>query len=76
MLGIFLPFRRAFRIKENAFHIPIGILHTDIFNEKWPKFMNYGGIGSIIGHEIIHGFDSSGKNYDEEGNKHINSIIP
>lgn len=33
--------------------------------------MNYGGLGSIVGHELTHGFDHDGKNYDEQGNLHV-----
>lgn len=38
------------------------------FNQDRPNYMNYGGIGFIIGHEITHGFDDDGRKYDVEGN--------
>lgn len=39
-----------------------------IFSEDRPQYMIYGTIGTIISHEINHGFDSTGKMYDHNGN--------
>jgi len=38
------------------------------FSNDRPQYMIYGGIGAIIGHEIIHGFDNNGRKYDMYGN--------
>jgi hypothetical protein len=38
------------------------------FNAELPKFMNFGAIGSVIGHEITHGFDDRGKQKNGQGN--------
>lgn len=37
------------------------------FSSDRPQFMNYGAIGTIIGHEINHGFDTMGITYDKQG---------
>lgn len=37
------------------------------FSSDRPQFMNYGAIGTIIGHEINHGFDTIGRTYDKQG---------
>ena len=47
--------------------IPAGILHDYFFNPDSPSYLNYGALGGIIGHEMTHGFDSSGHRFDEVG---------
>ncbi|GFO26258.1 endothelin-converting enzyme 1 [Plakobranchus ocellatus] len=53
------------RLNEIVF--PAGILQPPFFWEKFPDSMNYGAIGMIIGHEIVHGFDNRGRQYDKDG---------
>jgi membrane metallo-endopeptidase-like protein 1 len=53
----------------NAISFPAGILQTPYFNKDAPKYLNYGGIGMVIGHEMTHGFDDDGRQYDKDGNK-------
>jgi len=52
----------------NKMIIPAGILQPPFFSTGIPDYINYGGIGTIIGHEFIHAFDNTGKNYDINGN--------
>lgn len=48
--------------------IPAGFLRFPSFSKDRPISLNYGAIGSIIGHEITHGFDDQGRQYDKVGN--------
>lgn len=51
----------------NEMAFPAGILQPTFFSDKYPDAMNYGAIGMVIGHELLHGFDDSGRKYDETG---------
>jgi predicted metalloendopeptidase len=52
----------------NSITFPAGILQPPFFKSGYPSFLNYGGIGVVIGHEITHGFDNSGRQFDALGN--------
>ena len=52
----------------NEIVFPAAILQAPFFNAKADDAVNYGGIGAVIGHEISHGFDDQGAQYDELGN--------
>ena len=52
----------------NEIVFPAGILQPPFFSENYDKAINFGGIGSVICHEITHGFDDKGCKYDAYGN--------
>jgi predicted metalloendopeptidase len=52
----------------NEIVFPAGILQPPFFNAKADDAINYGGIGAVIAHEISHGFDDQGRQYDATGN--------
>jgi putative endopeptidase len=51
----------------NEIVFPAGILQFPFFDAKADDAINYGGIGAVIGHEMSHGFDDSGSQYDKDG---------
>ncbi|MFT3980313.1 MAG: M13 family metallopeptidase [Ferruginibacter sp.] len=52
----------------NEIVFPAGILQFPFFDPRADDAVNYGGIGAVIGHEMSHGFDDSGSQYDADGN--------
>jgi putative endopeptidase len=53
---------------KNEISFPAGILQPPFFNPDADDAVNYGGIGAVIGHEMSHGFDDSGRQFDAQGN--------
>jgi putative endopeptidase len=54
----------------NTINFPAGILQYPFFDKDADDAFNYGAIGMVIGHEMTHGFDDQGSQYDKDGNIH------
>jgi putative endopeptidase len=52
----------------NSINFPAAILQAPFFDANAEDAVNYGGIGTVIGHEMSHGFDDQGCQYDKDGN--------
>jgi endothelin-converting enzyme/putative endopeptidase len=52
----------------NTINFPAGILQPPFFDKQMDESVNYGAIGSVIGHELTHGFDDQGRKFDAHGN--------
>jgi len=57
-----------FDATQNEIVFPAGILQPHFFDATMDDAVNYGGIGTVIGHEITHGYDDQGRQYDADGN--------
>ncbi len=53
--------------QENNINFPAGILQPPFFDNKLDDGVNYGAIGAVIGHEMTHGFDDEGREFDGNG---------
>jgi putative endopeptidase len=54
--------------QTNSINFPAGILQPPFFDPRRDMAVNYGGVGSVIGHEMTHGFDDQGRKFDGDGN--------
>ena len=54
--------------QHNTINFPAGILQPPFFDATAGDSVNYGAIGAVIGHEIIHGYDDQGRKFDADGN--------
>ena len=57
----------SYNANLNLMTFPAGILQPPFFDPAADAAVNYGGIGAVIGHEMIHGFDDEGRKYDGSG---------
>ena len=53
---------------ENNINFPAGILQPPFYSNKADDAVNFGAIGAVIGHELTHGFDDEGRQFDADGN--------
>jgi len=54
--------------QQNDINFPAGILQPPFWDNKMDDAVNYGAIGAVIGHELTHGFDDEGRQFDAKGN--------
>ena len=52
---------------SNEIAFPAGILQPPFFHKDFPAALNYGGVGTVMGHELTHGFDDQGRKSDGDG---------
>ncbi|XP_048752653.1 endothelin-converting enzyme homolog isoform X3 [Ostrea edulis] len=55
---------------KNEIVFPAGILQAPFYEIDYPKSLNFGAMGVVMGHELTHGFDDQGREYDKYGNLH------
>ncbi|XP_013387227.1 endothelin-converting enzyme homolog isoform X3 [Lingula anatina] len=55
---------------KNEIVFPAGILQAPFYDQTFPKSLNYGAMGVVMGHELTHGFDDQGREFDKYGNLH------
>jgi endothelin-converting enzyme/putative endopeptidase len=54
--------------QENNINFPAGILQPPFYSNSADDAVNFGGVGVVIGHELTHGFDDEGRQFDADGN--------
>ncbi|KAK3803419.1 hypothetical protein RRG08_067408 [Elysia crispata] len=56
-----------YSVSDNEVVFLAGVLQPPLFSKFYPDDLNYGAIGYMIGHEITHGFDDEGRQFDQDG---------
>ncbi|KAH8363485.1 hypothetical protein KR084_010898 [Drosophila pseudotakahashii] len=68
-LGLKLSYSAANILTENTIKVPVALLQPFyLWSEVYPNAVMFGTLASLIGHELIHGFDDSGRMFDAKGN--------
>lgn len=62
-----ITFNAFYSLIDNSVKFPAAFLQKEFFNSERPEYLNYGKIGFFIGHELTHGFDDQGSQFDENG---------
>ncbi|KAF5270897.1 hypothetical protein FQR65_LT17764 [Abscondita terminalis] len=58
----------GYNTRSNTIRVPAAFLQDIIYDENRPNYINYAVAGMIVGHEMTHGFDYHGRNFDKDGN--------
>ena len=66
-MQIFHTINAFYKLYKNEFTLSPWILAGVFYYPKIPKYLNFGGLGTVIGHEITHGFDNTGRNLNYLG---------
>ncbi len=61
----------SYNPNQNNITFPAGILQPPFYDNQADDAINFGGIGAVIGHELTHGFDDEGSQFDAEGNLRV-----
>ncbi|KAF9168715.1 hypothetical protein DFQ26_002615 [Actinomortierella ambigua] len=57
----------AYHPTGNQIHFPAAFVQPPMYRAGAPEYLNFGGIGFVVGHEITHGFDANGRQFDSKG---------
>lgn len=68
MFEFFINYNSKNKLACVLLEFPAGILQDKFFSSERPHYLNYGAIGQFVGHEITHGFDDQGRQFDVNGN--------